>query len=112
MRLLGDLDDLTAMVAGAAVLAAPSPDEEAPTVAVSNTLWADASITIREAFAGEVARWSGGAVRNAPFHAEAEKARDAINADVAETTRRLIPELLPPAPSATTRWPRWSTPCT
>ncbi|MDQ3402308.1 MAG: serpin family protein [Actinomycetota bacterium] len=93
--LLGDLDELSTAVAEASRLGKPEPDEDAPAIAVANTLWADASIQIEKSFADELARWSGGAVRNAPFRAEPEKARAAINADVAETTRQLIKELLP-----------------
>ena len=96
LDLLGDLDDLTATLAGAAQLGQRAADDDEPVLAVSNTLWVDASITIEESFAGELAGWSGGSVRNAPFRAEPGKARDAINSDVAETTRQLIPELLPP----------------
>lgn len=93
--LLGDLDELADLLARAGRPAAGTAEEE-PVVAVSNTLWADASITIRDSFATRLGRWSGGQVRNAPFGAEPEKARDEINADVRQTTRQLIPELLPP----------------
>ncbi|MGW5052336.1 serpin family protein [Actinokineospora sp. NPDC004072] len=94
---LGDLDELTAAVAAASALAPPDrDDEEAPVLAVSNTLWADDSITIHRSFAELLAGWSDGAVRNAPFRSEPEKARGIINDDVAETTRQLIPALLPP----------------
>lgn len=94
VAVLGDLDGLTALLAGAGRLAPALDGEDEPALAVSNTLWADASIDIEPAFTAELHRWSGGAVRNAPFQAEPEKARNVINADVAETTRQLIPELL------------------
>ncbi|GGS41294.1 serpin family protein [Actinokineospora fastidiosa] len=92
---LGDLDALTSAIAGASRLA-PSDDEDAPVLAVSNTLWADDTITIHRSFAELLAGWSDGSVRSAPFRTEPEKARDMINEDVAETTRQLIPELLAP----------------
>ncbi|GLZ39588.1 serpin family protein [Actinokineospora sp. NBRC 105648] len=93
--LLGELDEVTRDLGGAGTLDQPGPDDDAPAIAVSNTLWADAAIAVEPGFADELSRWSGGAVRNAPFRAAPEKARDEINADVAETTRGLIPELLP-----------------
>ncbi|MFC7613690.1 serpin family protein [Actinokineospora soli] len=92
---LGDLDALTPAIAGASKLGKPREDEDAPVLAVSNTLWADETITIHRSFADELARWSDGSVRNAPFRSEPEKARAMINDDVAETTRQLIPQLLP-----------------
>jgi serpin B len=95
VAVLGDLDQLTVTLASAATLRDASADEEEPSIAVANTLWADASITVAESFAAELSRWSDGSVRTAPFRAEPEKARKEINADVAKTTRGLIPELLP-----------------
>jgi serpin B len=95
VAVLGELDGLATMLAGAGRLAPAVDGEDEPVLAVSNTLWADASIDIEPSFDRELRGWSGGAVRNAPFQAEPEKARDVINADVAETTRQLIPELLP-----------------
>lgn len=98
--LLGDAGgDLTALAEtlGAAATLSPARDrEDEPVLAVSNTLWADVAISIRDSFTAELSRWANGSVRNAPFRAEPDKARDQINADVAETTRNLIPELLPP----------------
>lgn len=93
--LLGDLDELTAAIAAASRLGEVGPDDDAPALAVSNTLWADEAITIHRSFAEELSGWSEGTVRNAPFRTEPEKARGMINDDVAETTRQLIPELLP-----------------
>ncbi|HVK26052.1 MAG TPA: serpin family protein [Actinokineospora sp.] len=93
--LLGDLDSLATTIGGAAALDEPGSDEDEPVIAVTNTLWADASIRVEDSFADELSRWSDGSVRNAPFQTEPEKARDEINADVAVTTRDLIPELLP-----------------
>ncbi|PPK69144.1 serpin family protein [Actinokineospora auranticolor] len=93
--LLGELGETGAELGAAGSLEQPRPDEEQPVIAVANTLWADASVPIESGFAEELASWSGGVVRNAPFRAEPEKARREINADVAETTRGLIPELVP-----------------
>ncbi|CRK55574.1 Serine protease inhibitor (serpin family) [Alloactinosynnema sp. L-07] len=95
VELFGDLDDLTTLIAGAATLDKAGTDEDEPVIAVTNTLWADASVRVESSFADELSRWSDGSVRNAPFRTEPVKARDEINADVAETTRGLIPELLP-----------------
>ena len=92
---LGDLDALTTLVAAAGTLSPAASGEDEPLIAVSNTLWADAAVAIEPAFAARLRGWSGGAVRNAPFRAEPEKARGAINTDVAQTTRGLIPELIP-----------------
>ncbi|SER63858.1 serpin family protein [Actinokineospora terrae] len=94
LTLLGDLDELEAALRAAGTLAAVRDGQPEPALAVANTLWADAVIDIEPGFA-ELFTGSGG-VRNAPFQAEPTKARDQINADIAETTRGLIPELLPP----------------
>jgi serpin B len=64
--------------------------------AVANTLWAWDELPVNPDFVAELARWPGGAVRSAPFAEDPDGARKLINADVAETTRDLIPELLPP----------------
>lgn len=67
-----------------------------PVLAVSNTLWAVEDLPIRREFADELARWPNGSVKGAPFADAPEDARKLINTDVAETTRGLIPELIPP----------------
>lgn len=91
----GELDALGRLLDQAATLEPAGRDDQDPVLAVSNTLWADASIEIRESFAEEMAVAAGGAVRNAPFRREPERARKLINDDVKETTRGLIPELVP-----------------
>ena len=97
LALLGDVGELTRLLTAAAVLDEHHDvEDQQPVIAVSNTLWADESIEIEKSFASEVTSWPGGSVRNAPFRAEPEKARGAINQDVADTTRQLIPKLLPP----------------
>ncbi|MEU4802621.1 serpin family protein [Actinosynnema sp. NPDC023587] len=63
--------------------------------AVANTLWAWDALPLHDEFLAELARWPGGQVRSAPFTDDPEGARKLINADVADTTRGLIPELLP-----------------
>lgn len=68
---------------------------EEPVFAVSNTLWAWDGLTINEEFGVELAGWPGAKVASAPFRTDPEAARRAINADVAETTRDLIEELVP-----------------
>lgn len=68
---------------------------EAPVFAVSNTLWAWDGLTINESFTTDLAGWPGAKVANAPFRTDPEGARQAINAEVAETTRHLIEELVP-----------------
>ncbi len=63
--------------------------------AVANTLWAWDALPLNEDFLVELGGWPGGQVRSAPFTVDPEGARKLINADVADTTRGLIPELLP-----------------
>jgi serpin B len=70
---------------------APTGDAE---FAVANTLWAADELPLEEGFLAELADWPGAKARSAPFSRDPEGARRLINADVAETTHRLIPELL------------------
>ncbi|MBM7772575.1 serpin B [Actinokineospora baliensis] len=93
--LLGDLPELGAALGSAATLDQVWAEQPEPVLASVDTLWADAVIGVEPEFADRLAS-TGGSVRNAPFQAEPAKARDQINTDVAETTRGLIPELLPP----------------
>jgi len=95
VSLLGDVGALRTLLTGATTLGPITYGAEEPVFAVANTLWADDSIDIRDSFADELARWVRGSVRTAPFRNAPGKARDLINRDVAETTRDLIPELLP-----------------
>ncbi|MFE9746003.1 serpin family protein [Saccharothrix saharensis] len=62
--------------------------------AVANTLWAWDGLPLNEGFLTDLAGWPGAKARSAPFAHDPEGARKLINADVAETTRGLIPELL------------------
>ncbi|WP_298179415.1 serpin family protein [Saccharomonospora sp.] len=80
----------------AAVLDAPHGGQDEPTLAVSNTLWVWRQLQMKPGFADVVTSWPSGAVATAPFVEDPEAARATINADVARTTRDLIPELLLP----------------
>jgi serine protease inhibitor len=91
----GRLKAQAALLAAAAELV-DTGHGEAPVLAVANTLWATEKLPIRRDFADELARWPNGAVKAAPFEDAPEDARKLINTDVAETTRGLIPELIPP----------------
>ncbi|NUT48140.1 MAG: serpin family protein [Saccharothrix sp.] len=62
--------------------------------AVANTLWAWESLPLEDGFLTDLAGWPGAKVRSAPFAEDPEGARKLVNADVAETTHGLIPELL------------------
>ncbi|MBW4721758.1 serpin family protein [Saccharothrix obliqua] len=64
--------------------------------AVANTLWAWDALPLEDAFLAELSAWPGGDVRSAPFADDPDGARELVNADVARTTRGLIPELLSP----------------
>jgi serpin B len=90
-----ELGELAKLVAKAARLDRVDADTEEPVLAVANTLWTDASIPIRTEYAEELAAWPGGSVRPAPFRHARHEARELINRDVNETTRGLIPELVP-----------------
>lgn len=86
---------LRGLLSGAAELGDPGAAEP-PVLAVANTLWAHDELKVHEPFRERFAEWPGSAVRTAPFRSEPEEARQRINADVSETTRELIPELLEP----------------
>ncbi|MFN2495867.1 MAG: serpin family protein [Pseudonocardiaceae bacterium] len=59
---------------------------------LASTAWLHADLEVAEGFAAALARWPSGALGT--FGSDLEQARRKINADVAETTRGLIPELL------------------
>jgi serine protease inhibitor len=87
----GDLGALgKALLAGAEL----SGDVEDGGIAVSNTLWADASLPVSPAYEAAVRAWPGGAARTADFGNDAEAARREINADVERTTHGLITDLI------------------
>jgi serpin B len=81
----------------AALLAKAAQLDDDATFGITNTLWARENVAIRPEFADELlADWPGGAIRDAPFATDPDGARQSINADVADTTHGLIPELLSP----------------
>jgi serine protease inhibitor len=65
-------------------------------VAVANTLWMREGLTFENAYQRAIAGFPGAALHTAGFAADPERARQAINTDVAKTTRELISDLLPP----------------
>jgi len=89
-----DLAVLADLLEDAGELAPVTERDEPPRLAIANTLWADASISVREEFVTELAARRGGGVREAPFQDDPGKARSLINSDVEETTNGLIPELI------------------
>jgi serine protease inhibitor len=64
--------------------------------AVANTLWLRTGLQVEGDYRQAVLDWPGGSVRAADFRADPEAARRTINADVEETTRGLIKDLLVP----------------
>lgn len=88
-------DELARLLADAAELE-ETPGADQPVLAVANTLWAHEQLPIADTYRHALRNWPGSAVRNAPFRADPERARRQINADVSDTTRELIPELLDP----------------
>jgi serpin B len=62
---------------------------------VANSLWVDEGRTPLPAFTAALDRWPGAALRFAPIAADPDGTRRAVNADVAATTRNLIPNVLP-----------------
>lgn len=87
--------DQTRLLDAAAKLEARAGQEE-PVLAVSNTLWAWDGLAVDDGYTSALEQRESGRVAAAPFVDDPEAARTAINADVAATTRDLIPELLPP----------------
>lgn len=87
--------ELTDLLGGAAVLG-DNGHEDSPTLAVANTLWADDDLPIESSYLRALESWPGSALRNTTFRSAPDRARRRINADIAETTRDLIPELLEP----------------
>ncbi len=95
----GDLGGHSAMLGEASVLDGAGVGKavggaNVPVLDVANTLWTREDTPIHAEFTAELGRWPGGGVRPAPFHTQPDVARRLINADVAETTHGLIPELL------------------
>jgi serine protease inhibitor len=91
----GQVEDLIRLLGEAENVAVPRSNDEAPEIAVANTLWADERISLKQEFARALESMPSGAVRSAPFGKDPDGARNLINEDVARTTHELIPELLP-----------------
>ncbi|TCP54921.1 serpin B [Tamaricihabitans halophyticus] len=92
----GEFGKRAELLASAAILDPPRAGApEVPTLAVANGLWAAEDLPINPDFLVDLAGWPGAKLATAPFRADPEAARGRINADVAETTRQLIPELIP-----------------
>jgi serpin B len=87
---------VAALAADAAAVARwPTVPGDDSVLAVANTLWVDDGCRPAPAFAADLERWPGAAVRPAALRTAPEAARAAINADVADLTRGLVPEILP-----------------
>lgn len=84
---------LAAFLTEAGRLEPAAADE--PVLAVANSLWAQQELPLNPEFLEGLRDWPGSAVRHAPFRTAPEQARQLINDDVSETTRGLVPELLP-----------------
>jgi serine protease inhibitor len=61
---------------------------------VANRLWVDEGHTPNPSFVAELGLWPGAGVWTAPIRRDPEEARALVNADVAATTRGLIPEIV------------------
>lgn len=84
----GSIDALAQLLNLAAEV---DPDGDAE-LHLASTAWLRENLEVAEGFAAALGRWPSGALRE--FGADLPQARRRINADVAETTRGLIPELL------------------
>jgi serine protease inhibitor len=93
----GAADDLLVadLAADAAAVVAERGWSGEAALAVANTLWVDEGRTPVPTFVAALERWPGAGLRFAPIAADPGGARREINADVAATTRELIPEILP-----------------
>src|SRR6267378_8547876 len=63
-------------------------------LAVANRLWVDEGCIPNPSFLAELAQWPGAGLRTAPISRDPEEARTLVNADIAATTRGLVPEIL------------------
>jgi len=61
---------------------------------VANRLWVDEGHIPNPSFLAGLELWPGAGVRTAPISRDPEEARALVNADVAATTRGLIPEII------------------
>jgi serine protease inhibitor len=89
--------DLAVLAAALADGARLEPEQEGMAgarIAVANTLWADLTLPVVEAYLAAVRDWPGGAARAVDFAGDPDGARRAVNADVEHTTNGLIRDLL------------------
>jgi serine protease inhibitor len=77
-----------------AALVAGSPGGGDAVLEVANRLWVDEGRVPNSSFLAEFELWPGAGVRTAPIRRDPEGARALVNADVAATTRGLIPEII------------------
>jgi len=89
-----DLAALAAALAGGADLDAPEEGVPGARIAVANTLWADRTLSVAEAYLRAVRDWPGGTARPVDFAGDPGGARREVNADVERTTNGLIRDLL------------------
>ena len=87
-------DAIAALARDAAGLTGEAPGDDS-VLAVVNTLWVDEHCSAAVAFEASLARWPGASLGCVPMARDPRSARLEINRDVAETTRDLIPEILP-----------------
>ncbi len=83
------VDALAELLSPAAEL---EPDSDEAELHLAATTWLRDDLDVADGYSAALARWPSGALGR--FGADLQQARHRINADVAETTRGLIPELL------------------
>jgi serpin B len=88
-------DVVMRLAADAATIASERPWDGDSLLTVANTLWVDEGRTPVPEFTAALDRWPGAGLRLAPIAADPAGTCRAINADVAATTRDLIPAILP-----------------
>lgn len=92
LRVLASPPDSTIGGLAEALSTAAELDSDDAELQLAATAWLREDIEVADGFAEALVRWPSGAVRE--FGADLRQARQQINADVAETTRGLIQELL------------------
>jgi serpin B len=96
---VGSSDLLRAEAASVAEGSGPEAPLKAPgksdaVLEVANRLWIDEGRIPNPTFLAELVQWPGAGMRTAPISRHPQEARRLVNADVAATTRGLIPEIL------------------
>jgi serine protease inhibitor len=92
----GDLDGLARALAAGARLTPGTEGVPGASLAVANTLWADATMPVAPRYLETVRAWPGGGARTVDFDGDPDGARGEVNADVERTTNGLIRDLLTP----------------